>query len=52
MGIEGIEFADGFVGFEKKEALIDLDGDGLPDVGSSGTTGSDTLNGEMERNVR
>ena len=31
-GIEGIEFADGFVGFEKKEALIDLDGDGLPDV--------------------
>ena len=46
-GIEGIEFADGFVGFEKKEALIDLDGDGLPDVGSkSGTTGSDTLTAE------
>ena len=37
-----------------KKALIDLDGDGLPDVGSkSGTTGSDTLNGgEMDENVR
>ena len=34
-GIEGIEFADGFVGFEKKEALIDLDGDGLPDAWES-----------------
>ena len=42
-GIEGIQFADGMVGFEKKEALIDLDGDGY-DVGSkSGTTSADTL---------
>ena len=51
--LKAIQFGDGMVGFEKKEALIDLDGDGLPDVGSkSGTTSADTLEGgEMDEKM-
>ena len=45
-GIEGIQFRDDYLGFQKVETFIDLDGDGKPDVGGkTGTSGADTLEG-------
>ena len=45
-GIEGLEFWDDYLGFQKVETFIDLDGDGKPDVGGKkGTSSSDLLEG-------
>ena len=45
-GIEGLQFWDDYLGFQKMETFIDLDGDGLPDVGGKkGTSGTDLLEG-------
>jgi Ca2+-binding RTX toxin-like protein len=52
-GIEGVQFDDNFVTFFVNNSFIDLDGDGLADVGDQkGTSGSDTLiGGDIDDNI-